>query len=104
MKKRLFLILFLVFLCGCATLGSVPGNTRADGVLQSDIIHTIGFYEKSQGGSYTPKVINTTAIVSNDTSVKERWTVDRKGKEVNYIVTLTPDPKGGTKIYVTLEK
>jgi hypothetical protein len=102
MKKSIYLIVFLLFLCGCATLGSVPGNTRADGVLQSDIIKTIGYYEKTQGGSSSPKIVNTSLITSDGVSVKEKWTVNRRGKEVNYIVTLSPDLKGGTTISVAL--
>jgi hypothetical protein len=102
MKKGTYLIVFLLFLCGCATLGSVPGNTRADGVLQSDIIKTIGFYEKTRGGSYSPKIVDTALISSDGVSVKEKWTVNRKGKEVDYLVTLTPDHQGGTTISVVL--
>jgi len=103
MRKSIYLILFIVFVCGCATLGSVPGNTRADGVLQSDIIQTIGFSEKTQGGSLSPKIIDTNPVSSNGASVKEKWTVNRKGKEVDYIVTLIPDPSGGTAISVVSE-
>lgn|GEM_PF-193764 len=103
MRKSIYLILFIVFLCGCATIGSVPGNTRADVVLQSDIIQTIGFSEKTQGGSLSPKIIDTNLISSKGASMKEKWTVNRKGKEVDYIVILIPDPRGGTAISVVLE-
>jgi len=101
--KLVFLVSFSIFLASCATLINVPDSTVADKTLKSDIVKNIGYYESSIGGSCNPEIINTEVVAFDQVKVKEIWTVNRNGKEINYIVELIPDPQGGTDVSVTLK-
>jgi len=86
-----------------SVLINVPGSTVADKTLQSDIVKNIGYYESTIGGNFNSKIIKTEVVASDNVKVKEIWTVNRNGKEINYIVELTPNPRGGTDVSVTLK-
>jgi hypothetical protein len=89
----------------------LPGNTRADSVLQQDawnmlIAHERGWAKPCKDS----KVVNTEVVepplndVIRDPWI-ERWTVDRCGREISYKVTFTPDPdpRTGTLYMITPE-
>lgn len=102
-----FLISFL--LTSCATAPQAPGNTTTSPTLRADVWYYVRIYEKASNPNCEPKLVKTEVIDVQKTgghvkSVKERWTVECSGKITNYIITLTPSPRGGTDFSISQEK
>ncbi|MFA5059651.1 MAG: hypothetical protein WC676_03395 [Candidatus Omnitrophota bacterium] len=95
---RLFVILPVLILSGCATanVANIPGNTQANNRLKADIVNMINMVERAQAPHCRYQIIDTkvTGVVGD--TVTEEWTVESCGKNIIYPVELTPDPKGGT--------
>ena len=90
---------------GCAA--AVPGKTVASPALQRDVTRLIMTLDRaSDAGCQERKIMNTEVLSVNrgGGSATERWTVDRCGKPINYLVLLTQSPRGGTDFRVQLEK
>ena len=94
--------LFAVSVAGCA---SVPGNTTANSTLQSDTSKMILLIDRATDKPCTQRQISNTEVLSaSSASIEERWTVDRCGKPVGYLVTFVPGPGGGTDYRIELER
>jgi len=86
----------------------VPGNTVASPLLQRDTLTIINAMDGAEDKTCLKRTgVNTESIKKpirpTDTG-EERWTVDRCGKTVPYLVTFTPSARGGTDIGVKPEK
>jgi hypothetical protein len=77
------------------------GGTVADGLLQRDVLATIGTTEAAAGGNKNPALVSTRANGMSGATYLEIWTVNSNGRLVNYDVKLTPSPKGGVSFAVT---
>ncbi len=85
MARRGSVVLMVVLaglLLGCA--GGVPGETTAGWLLQRDVQMMLG----------NPVVVNTEVVGIEGNVVTERWTVDKDGEQVEWIVVFTPNPPG----------
>ncbi|MEI6350917.1 MAG: hypothetical protein WCP06_07410 [Verrucomicrobiota bacterium] len=93
-------------LAGCVSFpaATIPGGTRADFILRRDVYKTIAICERAAGGGWDSFIVDT-KIVEPPTSPtgrwREMWTVSRSGHSVEYPVTFTPSPRGGTDITVS---
>ncbi len=87
---------------------SVPGNTVASPLLQRDTLRIILVMDGAADNTCAKRtVVNTEPIkrpTRPDDTGQERWTVDRCGKAIPYLVTYTPSARGGTDISVKPEK
>jgi hypothetical protein len=85
----------------------VPGNTGASSLLQRDTLTVINAIDGSGDTTCAKRVIVNTEIVKVPTSAadtsQERWTLDRCGKKIPYLVTFTPSKLGGIDIRVEQE-
>ena len=84
-----------------------PGTSLASPLLQSDVARNIDMLESVFGaGCKSSRVINTELIEpparANVDAWSERWTVDRCGASVHYLVELKPGKHGGTDFGVSL--
>ena len=86
----------------------VPGNTVASPLLQRDTLRIIILMDGAEDKTCPKRsVINTESIkkpIRPDDTGEERWTVDRCGKTIPYLVTFTPSARGGTDISAKQEK
>ena len=102
---RLFATMLLVFeLAACAT---APGKTRASARIQSDVMDVIHVLETASGQSCDERKLVKTEVVkratAEDYSAVERWTIDRCGKLIGYLVTFKPGANGGVDFSVRPE-
>jgi hypothetical protein len=103
---RLFATMLLVFeLPACAT---VSGKTRASARVQSDVMDVIHVLETASGPSCDERKLTKTEVVkratADDYSAVERWTIDRCGKLIGYLVTFNPGANGGVDFSVRPER
>ncbi|MGC2520341.1 MAG: hypothetical protein WA373_14690 [Burkholderiales bacterium] len=86
----------------------VPGNTGSSPLLQRDTLTVINAIDGAYDTTCAKRTIVNTEIVKGSTSadvtVQERWTMDRCGKTIPYLVTFTPGTQGGTDIGVKQER
>jgi hypothetical protein len=104
---RLFATMLLVELAACATaLG--PEKTRASARVQSDVMDVIQVLETASGPSCDERKLTKTEVVkratADDYSAVERWTIDRCGKLVSYLVTFKRGANGGVDFSVRPER
>jgi hypothetical protein len=109
MKRRSLLALAAVVLtfalAGCAgrPLTGIPGESLTDATLSRDTYRNIGIIEKAQNGNFNPRILNTKIVEPPATPGgpwKEQWTVSHHGTPVEYNLTFTPSPRGGTAIAI----
>jgi hypothetical protein len=89
----------------------IPGHTAADAGLKRDIVRNLNLLEYGARADCAEprKVINTEVVElqRRTGTVVERWTVDRCGKLIKYLVQQTSlpkgDPRGRTMLKVTAE-
>ena len=94
-------ILFALLLSNCS---SVPGETLASTRLQHDLITPILAMDMvADPACKNRAIVNTEILARSATERTERWTVNRCGKLVRYLVILTPSPMGGTDYDVSRE-
>ena len=91
--------MLLVFeLAACATV-LAPQKTRASARVQSDVMDVIHVLETASGPSCDERKLVKTEVVkratADDFSAVERWTIDRCGKLIGYLVTFKPGANGG---------
>ena len=96
--KVVFLSMGIVIFTACAT----PGQTKADYLLQGKIQNMINANEIAHGHMFGGKVVDTKVVSIEGQTVIEHWIVKRGDHNLNYEVKLTPSPRGGTDIQVTL--
>jgi hypothetical protein len=90
----------LIALQGCV---SVPGETLASTRLQHDVLQPVLAIDMAADSTCRQrKIANTEVLARSSTERTERWTVDRCGKLVPYLVTFSPDPAGGTNFRVRM--
>jgi hypothetical protein len=86
----------------------VPGNTVASPLLQRDTLRIIIAIDGAEDAACARRtVVNTESIkvpARPEDTGEERWTVDRCGKTIPYLVTFTPSARGGTDIGVRQER
>jgi hypothetical protein len=92
-------------LMGQAQAAKLPGGSIADALLQQDVLPTVWTLDTVWDNACTQrKVVDTAVTVSGQRPGvdpwTERWTVDRCGKRIDYVVEFTPSPKGGTDFQV----
>jgi hypothetical protein len=104
---RLLAIMLLVFeLAACAA--AAPEKTRASARVQSDVMDVISVLETASGPSCDERKLVKTEVVkratAEDYSAVERWTIERCGKLIGYLVTFKPGANGGVDFSVSSER
>ena len=106
--RVMVIFIITVFVEGCATTSiQLPGNTKADQVLQRDAARFVMLLESAEESRcIRHKIVNTEVVEHPNNPGKdpwiERWTVDRCGSLVYYKVKFTPSPTAGTGVTVTV--
>ncbi len=104
---KLSAIMLLVFeLAGCAATAPSTEQTRASPKIQSDVMDVIRVLETASGPSCERKLAKTEVVqraTEENYAAVERWTIDRCGKPVNYLVTFRPGANGGVDFSVKPE-
>jgi len=90
---------------GQAQGAKLPGGSLADAVLQKDVLATVWTLDGVWDNTCTQRKVVDTAVTDSGQRPgidpwKERWTVDRCGTRVGYVVEFTPSPNGGTVFQV----
>jgi hypothetical protein len=97
---RVFACIMLVNVAACAGTPPVPGNTGADERLQTDIRRIITILERtSEPRCDVHQIVNTERAGLG----RERWTVERCGERVVYLVTFIVGRPGATDLSVRRE-
>jgi hypothetical protein len=92
-------------LMGQAQAAKLPGGSIADPPLQQDVLPTVWTLDTVWDNACTQrKVVDTAVTVSGQRPGvdpwTERWTVERCGKRIDYVVEFAPSPTGGTDFQV----
>jgi hypothetical protein len=101
------LLLCLLLLTGCMSteLMNIPGESNTDRTLRRDTYRMVAICERARNGSTYPRVLNTKIVEPPNAKTgvwKEVWTVSRLGQPMEYLITFTPSPRGGTDIGVKM--
>jgi hypothetical protein len=103
--KSLATMPIVLALVACAT---VSGKTRASARVQSDVMDVIQVLETASGPSCDERKLTKTEVVkratADDYSAVERWTIDRCGKLIGYLVTFKRGANGGVDFSVRPER
>jgi hypothetical protein len=78
-------------------ISKIPGNTLTTTEIQKNIVSAMNLFESGRGCP-KPKIANveiTQPQKETNGPWTERWTVDRCGTLVPYVLIFTPDPKAG---------
>lgn len=102
-----FAITPLVFvLASCAT-ARTPETTRASKKIQGDVMEIIEVLEVTSAQGCDERKVMSTEVVkratADDYTAVERWTIDRCGKQIRYLVTFKPGSTGGIDFSVRPE-
>jgi len=105
--KSLATMPIVLALAACATV-TAPEKTKASARIQSDVMDVIHVLETASGPSCDERKLVKTEVVQRATAVDysavERWTIDRCGKLVQYLVTFKPGANGGVDFSVRPER
>ena len=106
---RLFAVIpILAGLAACAATVLPPETTRASPKTQAGVMEMIQVIEPALGPSCDERELVKTEVVkratAEDFSAVERWTIDRCGKLVPYLVTFRPGLNGGIEFSVRPER
>lgn len=101
-----------IVITGIATLSAcaaaAPEGTRASPKTQEDVMAMIQVMEPAIDKTCGDRELKQTEVVkratAEDYTAVERWTIDRCGKPVSYLVTFKPGATGGVDFSVKLEK
>ncbi|HEY3305974.1 MAG TPA: hypothetical protein VGL70_20840 [Candidatus Binatia bacterium] len=99
-------VVFVLAACAAAT-APVPEKTRASPKVQGDVMEIIQVLEAGSGERCERKVVDTEVVkkaTAADYTAIERWTIDRCGKPIRYLVTFKPGPSGGVDFTVRPEQ
>lgn len=96
-------------LAACApTVPPAPEKTRASSKTQDEVMEMIQVLEPAIDQSCDERELVKTEVVkratAEDYSAVERWTINRCGKPVRYLVTFRPGVNGGLEFTVRPEK
>jgi len=104
---KLCAITAFIMFSACAP-AAAPEATRAKPKTQEDVMAMIQVMEPAIDKSCGERELKKTEIVkratAEDYTAVERWTVDRCGKAVSYLVTFKPGATGGVDFSVQLER
>jgi hypothetical protein len=107
MRRTLRLFATMPIVIGLVACATVPGKTRASAGVQSDVMDVIHVLETASAQSCDERKLVKTEVVkratAEDYSAVERWTIDRCGKPIGYLVTFKPGPNGGVDFSVRPE-
>jgi hypothetical protein len=105
--KSLATMPIVLALAACAMV-TAPEKTRASARVQSDVMDVIRVLETASGPSCDERKLAKTEVVkratAEDYSAVERWTIDRCGKLIGYLVTFKPGANGGVDFSVRAER
>jgi hypothetical protein len=109
MRRLIRYFAFLSLLAGWASCAATaPEKTRASPKTQADVMEMIQVIEPALGSSCDERELVKTEVVkrasAEDYSAVERWTIDRCGKLVPYLVTFRPGLNGGIEFSVRAER
>ena len=97
-------LLFTLVACAAAT---APERTKASPRIQSDVMDVIQVLETGSGQRCEERRLADTEVVkratAEDYAAVERWTIDRCGNPVRYLVTFKPGSSGGIDFSVRPE-
>ena len=92
----LFAVPALALVAQCSA-PPMPGQTTADPALQSDVSGMLLKVDAARSRDCQQrKIADTQNVELTPDHHTERWVVDRCGTPVNYLVTYTKSPRGGT--------
>ena len=109
----------LAVVTGCATGVNVPmsGTTVAQGKLKADVFRMLPAYAAAATGCTEPiERVHTEIVEAPETvevdkdgrvrqgRVRERWVVTLCGRGTPFLVTFTPDGKGGSFVSLSREQ
>lgn len=84
-----------------------PGSTGACPALQRDVLRMLWVLDVARDRTCTSRRISHTEMVEvirgAEPRVVERWTIKRCGRRVDYLVTFTTAPEGGTLFSIKVE-
>jgi hypothetical protein len=104
--SKLFAIAAVAASSACAAVA--PETTRAKPKTQEDVMAMIQVMEPAIEKGCGERELKKTEVVkratAEDYTAVERWTIDRCGKEVAYLVTFKPGASGGVDFSVKLEQ
>jgi hypothetical protein len=104
---RLFATMLLGLELAACAAATAPERTKASSRIQSDVLDVIQVLETGTGQSCAERKLVETEVVkkatAEDYSAVERWTIDRCGKLVRYLVTFQPGANGGVDFSVRTE-
>lgn len=105
--KSLATMPIVIGLVACATV-TAPEKTRASARIQSDVMDVIHVLETASSQSCDERKLVKTEVVkratADDYTAMERWTIDRCGKLIGYLVAFKPGPTGGVDFSVRSER
>jgi hypothetical protein len=106
-KVKFFATAALAAFSACAP-AVAPQATRASPRTQEDVMAMIQVMEPSIDKSCGERELKKTEVVkratAEDYTAVERWTIDRCGRPVSYLVTFKPGAAGGVDFSVKLEQ
>ena len=95
-----------LFVASANASSPVPGESTVDQALATDVIRYILTVDSTTAKQCDQRRIVNTKILElwpDGHPRLERWTLDRCGVAVNYLVIFVPKPQGGTDFAVHLE-
>jgi hypothetical protein len=107
-RIKCFAIIPLVFILASCATAQTPETTRASKKIQADVMEIIRVLETTSAQGCAERTLVNTEIVkratAEDYSAVERWTLDRCGQPVRYLVTFKPGPSGDVDFNVRMER
>jgi len=101
-------LLPVVFVLAACATSMTPEKTRASKKVQGEVMEIIHVLEAGSAQSCDErKLVNTEVVkkaTAEDYTAIERWTIDRCGKLVRYLVTFKLGPGGGVDFAVRPEQ
>jgi hypothetical protein len=86
---------------------TAPGAAAESSKLRDDVTAMVMIMDGPRDKDCAERKISDTQVLEvrpDGTGIVERWTLNRCGKSINYLVRFTRNAKGGTDFDVQLEK
>jgi len=106
LRNFVYVLLATLLASGASAGPAVPGESTADAALATDVTRFIVTYDKaSVPGCDQRKIVDTKVLElwPNRHPRLERWTLDRCGTAIDYLVLFSPNGEGGTNFAVRPE-